>query len=554
MTTSTIYAQADPTAESGYNVTTESVNSYSATFTVENSGTFKEIWYYSPDSPGEDGIEPTDVGLFAAGNSTALVHVTAPTWSGAEKTGWVKAVVPDTTVTPGQIYFAVIGNSNASTSFRQAYLYGGDTNWIPATSADSNISIPADTNGLSGGPAGPIGAYSNGLAFVYPDTLPPATLNWLIDVGIDFSVESANTIDVTNPGSQAGDISVPVSLQIDATDSDGTQTLTYSATGLPTGLSISSSTGLITGTPTTSGSYSVVVTVVDTTSVQQTASFSWSMVDLTEMTVSLTGTNGNVKTYSVTSGINNTDDSGSQDMRVLTPSSPVFGRPHAFLWMLPVEPGQGTQYGDSIETAQTLGIQNTYNLTCIQPGFPVDPWYGDNVDDPTTQQESFIMALVSWANENLATSGTEKHYLIGFSKSGFGGQVMFMKHQDVFAAVASWDSACDYQTLGQYDGGDVFGTQGNLDSYKLYDPNLDTWKAEGNTATVNRIWLGAGINLIQATSDYSDRLTVDGIQHSYSFVETDSHNWAPTPGWVAPAIAAMLGEPSRLAPLLFFIP
>ena len=54
-----------------------------------------------------------------------------------------------------------------------------------------------------------------------------------------------------------------VSLQIHASDSASGQTLTYGATGLPAGLSISSSTGLITGTPTTAGTSSVAVTVIN---------------------------------------------------------------------------------------------------------------------------------------------------------------------------------------------------------------------------------------------------------------------------------------------------
>jgi S-formylglutathione hydrolase FrmB len=235
-------------------------------------------------------------------------------------------------------------------------------------------------------------------------------------------------------------------------------------------------------------------------------------------------------------------------MRVLTPSNPNPLRQHGFLWLLPVEPGQGTQYGDGIGTVQALDISNEYNLTCIQPGFPIDPWYGDNVSDSSTKQETFIMDLVVWAEANLATDGNEKHYLIGFSKSGFGGQVLFWRHQDVFHAVSSWDMAADYQTLSQYDGAAVFGTQANLDSYKLYDPNLSASKALGNTANVNRIWLGAGINLIQATSDYHNRLTADGIMHTYSFVSADSHGWSPTPGWVGPAVAAMLGAQSSSAP------
>ena len=259
-------------------------------------------------------------------------------------------------------------------------------------------------------------------------------------------------------------------------------------------------------------------------------------------------TSGHVTTYSTFSELNNTGSAGDQDMRVLVPDSPSGSYPHGFLWLLPVEPGQGASFGDSIGTIQALDAQNQYNLTCIQPGFPIDPWYGNNVDDPQTQQETFMLQLVQWAKDNLATTGTEKHYLIGFSKSGFGGEVLFLRNQSVFSAVASWDTACDLRTLGEYDETPVFGEQSNLDNYSLYNPNLTTWKAEGDTATVNRIWLGAGINLITQTSDYADRLTADGILHTYSFVEADSHAWDPSPGWVAPALAAMLPASSVSVP------
>ena len=56
---------------------------------------------------------------------------------------------------------------------------------------------------------------------------------------------------MTNPGNQTSTVGTAASLQIKATDSAAGQTLTYSAAGLPTGLAISSSTGLISGTPTT---------------------------------------------------------------------------------------------------------------------------------------------------------------------------------------------------------------------------------------------------------------------------------------------------------------
>ena len=99
---------------------------------------------------------------------------------------------------------------------------------------------------------------------------------------------TGNTVTVTNPGSQTGTVGTAASLQISATDSASGQTLTYSATGLPGGLSINSSTGLITGTPTAAGTSSVTVTVKDTTGASGSASFTWTVNAGTGNTVTVT--------------------------------------------------------------------------------------------------------------------------------------------------------------------------------------------------------------------------------------------------------------------------
>jgi len=46
------------------------------------------------------------------------------------------------------------------------------------------------------------------------------------------------SVTVTNPGNQTGTVGTAASLQISASDSASGQTLTYSASGLPAGLSI----------------------------------------------------------------------------------------------------------------------------------------------------------------------------------------------------------------------------------------------------------------------------------------------------------------------------
>ncbi|WP_263984057.1 putative Ig domain-containing protein [Streptomyces sp. HPF1205] len=88
---------------------------------------------------------------------------------------------------------------------------------------------------------------------------------------------SGNTVTVTDPGSQSGTVGTAITgLQVHATDSASGQTLTYTASGLPAGLSISSA-GLITGTPTTAGTYDVAVTATDSTGASGAASFTWTI-------------------------------------------------------------------------------------------------------------------------------------------------------------------------------------------------------------------------------------------------------------------------------------
>ncbi|MFG2791854.1 M4 family metallopeptidase [Streptomyces sp. NPDC048419] len=96
-----------------------------------------------------------------------------------------------------------------------------------------------------------------------------------INVGSHITPPSSG-VTVTNPGSQSSTVGTAASLQISA-GSTNSGSLTYAASGLPTGLSINSSTGVISGTPTTAGTYSTTVTVTDSTGATGTASFTWTV-------------------------------------------------------------------------------------------------------------------------------------------------------------------------------------------------------------------------------------------------------------------------------------
>ncbi len=164
--------------------------------------------------------------------------------------------------------FALAGTPAAGT-YPSSYPYSHTPNLFDVTSGANGSCSPAYLCTAETGYDGPTGLGT-------PDGIAAFT-----------SGSTSNTVTVTNPGNQTGTVGTPVSLQIQATDSASGQTLTYSATGLPAGLSISS-TGLISGTPTTAGSSSVTVTAKDTTGASGSASFTWTINPAGGNTVTVT--------------------------------------------------------------------------------------------------------------------------------------------------------------------------------------------------------------------------------------------------------------------------
>ena len=102
-------------------------------------------------------------------------------------------------------------------------------NFTDITSGNNDYTPDGYTGGLY--PAGTGYDMATGLGTPNGATLAKALCN---------GGGAANTVTVTNPGSQAMTVGTAVSLQVTATDSGGAA-LTFSAAGLPPGLSISPS-------------------------------------------------------------------------------------------------------------------------------------------------------------------------------------------------------------------------------------------------------------------------------------------------------------------------
>ncbi len=85
-----------------------------------------------------------------------------------------------------------------------------------------------------------------------------------------------DSVSITSLGSQTGSVGTNVNLAIQGASAAGNP-LTWNASGLPLGLSINSSTGTITGTPTTVAAYHPTVSAADVTGAHHSLSFNWTI-------------------------------------------------------------------------------------------------------------------------------------------------------------------------------------------------------------------------------------------------------------------------------------
>jgi subtilase family serine protease len=177
---------------------------------------------------------------------------TAPSWQTSTVTGCSKREDNDVSAD---------ADPNTGAAIYNSYSEGG---WLEVGGTCEASPIIAAVYALAGTPAS--GSYPSQDIWTHePSGLYPvgsgysSVPGWGTPDGITAFTSGSgggtgNTVTVTNPGSKTAIVGTATSLQISATDSASGQTLSYSATGLPAGLSISTS-GLISGTPTTAGSY-----------------------------------------------------------------------------------------------------------------------------------------------------------------------------------------------------------------------------------------------------------------------------------------------------------
>jgi hypothetical protein len=223
----------------------------------------------------------------------------------------------------------------------------------------------------------------------------------------------SSPLSVNNPGNQTGTVGVAVSLTVTA--SGGTTPYSFSATGLPAGLSISGS-GVISGTPTTAGTSSVTVNVADSASHTASTSFSW--------TINPAGSCSSPGQKLVNPGFESGNTPWSATAGVLGNTSGQTAHSGTrYAWL----DGYGTTHTDTLSQSVALPSGcTTYTFSFwlhIDTAETTTGTAFDTVRVQVLSGSTVLATLATYSNLNHATGYSQK----SFSLASFAGQTVTLK-------------------------------------------------------------------------------------------------------------------------------
>ncbi|WP_033824255.1 putative Ig domain-containing protein [Kitasatospora sp. MBT63] len=241
---------------------------------------------------------------------------------------------------------------------------------------------------------------------------------WLAGTGSGTGT-GTGSVTLADPGARTGTVGTATGLQLSATDTAG-GTLTYSATGLPPGLSVNPATGLIGGTPTTAGSYQVTAGAADSTGPSASAAFTWTINAGGSCTAAQLLANPGFEAGS-TASWTETNSGGSSAINSSSGEPPHSGGYDAWL--------------DGYGTATTDTLAQTVTLPAGCAGYTFGFWLhidtaasGTTVFDTLKVQvlnpSGTVLATLATYSNTDAAAGYQQHT---FGLSGYAGQTVTLK-------------------------------------------------------------------------------------------------------------------------------
>lgn len=229
------------------------------------------------------------------------------------------------------------------------------------------------------------------------------------------------------------------------------------------------------------------------------------------------------------------------EIRVLLPDKPDPEKTPRVLFVLPVEAARESKYGDGLAELKRCDLHNKYGLICVAPTFAHLPWYADHPTDKAIRQESyFVQVVVPFIDRTYAAYADQPtHWLLGFSKSGWGAWSLLARHPDLFDKAAAWDAPLDMQRFDLYGAAPVFGTQDHFETYRVLPAllNCPNFKAASPRLVLT------GYDNFRLQHETAHRLLDEAqIPHVYRDGPKLKHVW--NSDWVEEAVELLVSLPA----------
>ncbi len=225
---------------------------------------------------------------------------------------------------------------------------------------------------------------------------------------------------------------------------------------------------------------------------------------------------------------------GETLIRVFTPAADTPAGPWRAIYVLPVEAGAETRWGDPVEEVRRLQLADRHDLLVVLPTFSDLPWYADHPSDPALQQESYLLKdVLPLVEAKYAVKRTpDGRLLVGFSKSGWGAWSLLLRHPDVFDRAAAWDAPLMQDAPSKFGMAPVFGSQDNFAHYRI--TSLIQARASLLRQRPRLVLTGYASSFRPHHIQIHEMLVGLGIPHVYRDGPQRQHHWQS--GWLAEAV------------------
>lgn len=230
---------------------------------------------------------------------------------------------------------------------------------------------------------------------------------------------------------------------------------------------------------------------------------------------------------------------GKTEVRVLLPDQLDASRRYRVVYVLPVEAGRDSRYGDGLREVKTHNLHNIHQTMFVSPTFSRLPWYADHSTNLLIRQEAHFQKVVVPLIEKTypASSRPRDRLLLGFSKSGWGAWSILLRHPDLFGRAVAWDAPLLMDDFDHFGADDIFGTPENFTNYhvsNLLRMNAETLRRE------KRLILTGNSNFREHHLQTHDLLEDLNIPHDFRLGPERLHVWHS--GWMPESVELLLGE------------